>query len=113
MKCSINETRIVYLTCIFFETIGSHIKTIQMVLQKQADAAAVDANCLSIYMDQHPEIKEKIFVLESWGPLPPYPIVINTRLSSESICSLINRRLDNMTLRKQNICSNLTFLLNL
>lgn len=60
---------------------GSHINSIKMVLQKQADAAAVDSNCLAHYLKTHPEVEESIFILESWGPHPPYPIVVNKNLS--------------------------------
>ncbi|KAE8737663.1 hypothetical protein FOCC_FOCC016871 [Frankliniella occidentalis] len=61
---------------------GSHLKSVQMVLSKQAEAAAVDANTLS-YNKKYLQDKGKdIIVLESFGPLPPYPIVVNSRLSA-------------------------------
>jgi len=59
---------------------GSHLNSIQMIIQKQADAAAVDSNCLAIYMNRHPEAKDEIFQLMSWGPLPSLPIVVNARI---------------------------------
>ncbi|GAB6033535.1 hypothetical protein CHUAL_013409 [Chamberlinius hualienensis] len=62
---------------------GSHINSIEMVLHKQADAAAVDSSCLAIYTARHPEIKNEIYQLLSWGPLPSLPIVVNTRLPDE------------------------------
>lgn len=52
-----------------------------MVQQKQAEAAAVDANTLAFIKAQLPEGGKDLWVLESIGPLPPYPIVINSRLS--------------------------------
>ncbi|KAG8232788.1 hypothetical protein J437_LFUL012681 [Ladona fulva] len=59
---------------------GSHLASVQMVLSKQADAACVDANTLA-YNKKYLQDKGKdIEVLESLGPLPPYPIVANKRL---------------------------------
>ncbi|XP_071446365.1 uncharacterized protein [Hetaerina americana] len=60
---------------------GSHLSSVQMVLSKQAEAACVDANtfaCVKRYLqDQGKDIE----VLESLGPLPPYPVVVNSRLN--------------------------------
>uniref|UniRef100_A0A1B6EHE6 Solute-binding protein family 3/N-terminal domain-containing protein n=1 Tax=Cuerna arida TaxID=1464854 RepID=A0A1B6EHE6_9HEMI len=62
---------------------GSHLASVQMVLQKQAEAAAVDSNTLA-YNKVHLQDRGKdLFVLESLGPLPPYPIVVNSRLPGE------------------------------
>lgn len=61
---------------------GSHLKSVQMVLSKQAEAAAIDANTLSYNKKYLQDGGKDIIVLESVGPLPPYPIVVNTRLSS-------------------------------
>uniref|UniRef100_A0A1B6KMP1 Uncharacterized protein n=1 Tax=Graphocephala atropunctata TaxID=36148 RepID=A0A1B6KMP1_9HEMI len=62
---------------------GSHLASVQMVLQKQAEAAAVDSNTLA-YNKVHLQDRGKdLFVLDSLGPLPPYPIVVNTRLPGE------------------------------
>jgi len=60
---------------------GSHLKSIEMVLNKQADAAAVDSNSLAMYLSRNPQHASEIYCVESWGPLPPYPILINKRLS--------------------------------
>jgi ABC-type phosphate/phosphonate transport system substrate-binding protein len=54
-----------------------------MVLSKQAEAAAVDANTLSCNKKYLPGGGKDIQVLYSIGPLPPYPIVVNNRLDSE------------------------------
>lgn len=52
-----------------------------MVLEKQAEASAVDSTCLAYYKKNLPKTAEDIFVLDSLGILPPYPIVVNSRLS--------------------------------
>lgn len=62
---------------------GNHLNSIQMVLQKQAEASAVDSTCLTYHRKNLPNAAEDIFVLDSLGILPPYPIVVNSRLSDE------------------------------
>ncbi|KAL5015853.1 hypothetical protein ScPMuIL_005442 [Solemya velum] len=70
----------------FFSTIkqtGSHLNSIQEVLDKSVDAAAVDSNTLRAYFREHPENKTKLSVMLSFGPLPVYPIVFNSRLPAD------------------------------
>lgn len=66
----------------------SHLDSIYMVLNKQVDAAAVDANCLALFFDRNPPYKDKVFVIESWGTLPPYPIVVRKALPEETKLAL-------------------------
>lgn len=54
-----------------------------MVLSKQAEGAAIDANTLSYNKKYLQDGGKDIIVLESVGPLPPYPIVVNSRLGSK------------------------------
>nr|CAD7261582.1 unnamed protein product [Timema shepardi] len=60
---------------------GSHLNSVQMVLTKQAEASAVDANTLAYNKKYLQDGGKDVIVLESIGPLPPYPIVANKRLS--------------------------------
>lgn len=62
---------------------GSHRNSIKMVLDRKADIAAIDSNTLHYYLQEHPEGKDKIKVLTSFGPLPVHPIVFNKRLPAE------------------------------
>ncbi|XP_068085021.1 probable phosphite transport system-binding protein PtxB [Anabrus simplex] len=62
---------------------GSHLNSVQMVLTKQAEAAAVDANTLAYNKKYLQDGGKDILVLDSLGPLPPYPIVINSRLKDD------------------------------
>ncbi|XP_072156510.1 probable ABC transporter phosphonate/phosphite binding protein PhnD2 isoform X2 [Bemisia tabaci] len=62
---------------------GSHLACIKMVQQKQAEAAAVDANVLAYNQKKLPDYGKDISVLTSLGPLPPYPIVISKKVSGE------------------------------
>lgn len=62
-----------------------------MVQQKQVEAAAVDANTLVYNKLLLQDRGRDISVLTSLGPLPPYPIVVNSRLSGLLvICILFN-----------------------
>lgn len=63
---------------------GSHVNSIEMVLQNRADVAAIDSIALQGFMQQRPEVQNDIFVLQSLGPLPIQPIMINSRLPGNS-----------------------------
>ena len=60
---------------------GSHHRSLQMILDKKADAAAIDSNALQSFLHIHPEYKDKLAILTSFGPMPIYPIVFNSRMS--------------------------------
>lgn len=62
---------------------GSHTKSIQMVVDKTVDTAAVDSTVLASYLRQNPKQKDAVTVLKSFGPLPIYPVVFNTRLPDD------------------------------
>ncbi|CAN7937588.1 unnamed protein product [Ixodes hexagonus] len=68
----------------------SHLDSIYMVLNKQVDAAAVDANCLALFLDRNPFYKDKIYVIESWGALPPYPIGVRKDLDPNLKAALLD-----------------------
>lgn len=74
---------------------GSHLDSIKMVINKKVDAAAVDANCLALFLERNSHVADEIKVLTSWGPLPPYPFVVNSKLD-ESVKSDIMKCLLNM-----------------
>jgi len=69
-------------TSFFGDTMPSnnHLQSIHMVLNKQSDAAAVDSNCLQIFLNRNPSFCNEISVLTSWGPLPPYPLVVTKNM---------------------------------
>ena len=54
-----------------------------MVHTKQAEAAAIDANTLTHNREYLQDGGKDVQVLCSFGPFPPYPIVVNSRLDSE------------------------------
>jgi phosphate/phosphite/phosphonate ABC transporter binding protein len=59
---------------------GSHLNSIDAVLQGQADAAAIDSNVLRIRLRETPTLRNTLRVIESWGPYPIQPIVVNSNL---------------------------------
>lgn len=72
----------------------SHIDSIYMVLNKQVDAAAVDANCLALFLDRNPCYRDKIRVIESWGILPPYPIAVRKDLDADVKAAVLEALLE-------------------
>jgi len=63
---------------------GNHRNSISLVWKKKAEAAAVDSNALAYFLDLHPEAKHDIQVIESLGPLSPYPIVVSKLMPDET-----------------------------
>ena len=69
----------------FFDNIlcsGSHLNSIEAVLSGKADAAAIDSNVLRIHFREAPALRNKLRVIESWGPYPIQPVVVNSALHS-------------------------------
>ncbi|KAK6184478.1 hypothetical protein SNE40_006946 [Patella caerulea] len=62
---------------------GGHLKSIDMVLDHTVDAAAIDSNTLTAYFRNKPHMKDRLTTITSFGPLPIYPIVFNSRLPGE------------------------------
>ncbi|KAG8182077.1 hypothetical protein JTE90_008612 [Oedothorax gibbosus] len=77
---------------------GSYLESIRMVIGKKVEAAAVDANCLKFFQERNPELAKEVEVFTSWGPLPPYPIVVNSKMEASlksSLCQcLLNMHRD-------------------
>jgi hypothetical protein len=61
----------------------SHLESLRMILQRKAHASAVDANCLEMYLRENPDEREELFTILSWGPLPPYALVIRKSLDED------------------------------
>jgi phosphonate transport system substrate-binding protein len=54
---------------------GFHQKAIRMVAEGQVDASAIDSQVLAAELDQHPELAEKLRVIDSLGPSSIQPMV--------------------------------------
>lgn len=59
---------------------GSHAASIEAVLAGEVDLAAIDSNVLALLAE---ELRERLRVIESWGPHPIQPIVLSRRAASE------------------------------
>jgi phosphonate transport system substrate-binding protein len=67
----------------FFDSMacsGSHIDSIEAVLRNEADAASIDSNVLRLLLRATPTLGHKLRIIESWGPYPIQPIVVNPNL---------------------------------
>ena len=70
----------------FFDDVfcsGSHLNSIEAVLSGKADAAAIDSNVLRIRFREAPALRNKLRVIESWGPYPIQPVVVSSALNPE------------------------------
>jgi ABC-type phosphate/phosphonate transport system substrate-binding protein len=70
----------------FFDSVacsGSHIDSIEAVLGDEADAASIDSNVLRIRMRETPALGHRLRVIESWGPYPIQPVVVNSNLDRD------------------------------
>lgn len=61
---------------------GSHFRSIQAVLERSVDAAAIDSTVLAGALRQRPELAGRLRVLDSWGPFPVQPVVVRSELGS-------------------------------
>jgi phosphonate transport system substrate-binding protein len=61
---------------------GSHLRSLQMVLDGRADGSAIDSTVLEAACRLRPEITGQIRVIESFGPAPMPPAVISTHLAA-------------------------------
>ena len=67
----------------FFDNIfcsGSHLNSIEAIVRGEADAAAIDSNVLRIRLREAPALRERLRVIESWGPYPVQPVVVSSAL---------------------------------
>jgi ABC-type phosphate/phosphonate transport system substrate-binding protein len=59
---------------------GAHMISLEMLLEGQIDAAAIDSTVLEWAIGQYPDMEERIRVIESLGPSPIPPWVVSTRV---------------------------------
>jgi len=67
----------------FFDRVfcsGSHLNSIEAVVGGEADAAAIDSNVLRIQLREAPDLRNKLRVIESWGPFPIQPVAVRSTL---------------------------------
>jgi phosphonate transport system substrate-binding protein len=59
---------------------GSHLRSMDLVTEGRADAAAVDSNVLALRLAAEPALRGRIRVVESLGPYPIQPVVVRSDL---------------------------------
>jgi len=69
---------------------GSHTASIEMILNAQVEASAIDTTVLDWVVSQLPEIGARIRVIETIGPSPIPPWVVSTRVP-EHVRSALRR----------------------
>jgi phosphonate transport system substrate-binding protein len=67
---------------------GSHMRSLEMVLQGEADAAAIDSHLSDILRSRNEVLTGKLRVVDMLGPSGIPPVVISKRLDNELKCRL-------------------------
>jgi phosphonate transport system substrate-binding protein len=62
---------------------GSHLNSMKMVAGGEVDAAVIDSNVMRIKLRSTPELRERLKVIETWGPFPIQPVVLRSGLHPE------------------------------
>jgi phosphonate transport system substrate-binding protein len=62
---------------------GFHQDSIRMVADGEVDASAIDSQVLEVELRDHPEIAERIRVIESLGPSTIQPVTVAKRLPED------------------------------
>lgn len=62
---------------------GAHQTSLQMILDRQIDAAAIDSTVLELELQHQSEIADHIRIIDTFGPSPIPPWVILKRVSPE------------------------------
>ena len=62
---------------------GYHSRALRMVADGRADGAAIDCQVLAVELREHPELAERLRVVESLGPAPIQPVVVRSDLDPE------------------------------
>ncbi|KAL7644373.1 UNVERIFIED_CONTAM: hypothetical protein RMT77_005203 [Armadillidium vulgare] len=67
---------------------GNHFKAMEAVIAKKAECAAVGSIAFSQFIKKHYYLASELQLFESWGPLPPHPIIVNKNLPDNIVCAI-------------------------
>jgi phosphonate transport system substrate-binding protein len=67
---------------------GSHRRSVQLVLEGQVDAAAIDSHMLDVFLSQHSDIATKLSIIDTLGPSSIPPVVAAKSLDNDLKCRL-------------------------
>ncbi|CAN5515013.1 MAG: phosphate/phosphite/phosphonate ABC transporter substrate-binding protein [Actinomycetota bacterium] len=62
---------------------GSHPESIKKILAGEVDAASVDSNALRMAFIKKPSLRNRLRVIEWWGPHPIQPVAVRSNLPDE------------------------------
>ncbi len=65
------------------KTSGGHVRSIRMIAQGDADAASIDSTLYAWQCEQTPALRSRVRVLESIGPFPIPPLVVQRSLPEQ------------------------------
>lgn len=69
-------------------TSGSHQNSIQWVLSRKADTAAIDSHVLEQTFRQRPALTQAIQIVHSIGPMPTPPLALSNHLSGPQVAKI-------------------------
>jgi phosphonate transport system substrate-binding protein len=73
---------------------GSHSQSIDMVMAGKVDASAIDSTLLEWLIKQDSSLRKKLRIIDTWGPSPIPPLVINSSLGEDKINAIQNHLLE-------------------
>jgi phosphonate transport system substrate-binding protein len=62
---------------------GSHLRALEMVLDRRIDASAIDSTVLELELQSRPDLEGQIRIIETLGPSPIPPWVVADSVSSD------------------------------
>jgi ABC-type phosphate/phosphonate transport system substrate-binding protein len=63
-------------------TAGFHERALRMVAAGEVDGAAIDRHVMAVQLRIHPELGERLRVVETLGPAPSQPVVVRSELAT-------------------------------
>lgn len=74
----------------FGETVksGSHLRSLEMVLEGEADATAIDSHLLDVLRSRDEELASRLRVVDVLGPSSIPPVVVSKTMDNELKCKL-------------------------
>jgi len=67
---------------------GSHLRSLEMVLEREADAAAIDSHLLDVLRSRDVELAARLRVIDMLGPSPIPPVVVSKRVDDQLKCKI-------------------------
>ena len=70
---------------------GFHAHALRMVVSGEVDGAAIDSHVLAVELRDHPELGERLRIVDSLGPSPIQPVLVRSTLSPKLKAELQER----------------------